>query len=643
MNAATFLEQFGHLAEAPTGIAKLRELILQLAVRGKLVPQDPKDEPASELLAKIDAANAKLGRGRMTHSQEARGESNSGHGTVPKGWECSSLGRFVVFNYGKGIPRDRRREGGVPVYGANGILRYHHDALVKKPCIIVGRKGSAGAVNRAYAPCWPSDVTYYVVPPDGIDFEYCYLILKSSHLEGIAKGIKPGLNRNEAYAIPTLLPPLAEQKRIVARVDELMALCDDLGAEQQAKRAKQIALNRASLHALTEPKGTGLAAAWHRVRDHFDHLYTVPGTVAELRQTILQLAVMGRLVPQDPNDLPAPRPGKHFVYALECEDGSICIGQTQDVLERWKQHAAGQGADWTKKHPPVKLIHWEEYDSLEEAVQREKKLKTGFGRKWLKREIAAGRSRQAGEPASVLLERIQSEKQRLIAEGVIRKPKPLPEVGPDELPFDAPQGWGSVHLGTLAVLINGDRGKNYPSKDVLAAAGVPFINAGHLVDGLVSSSDLNYITEERFGLLRSGKIKDGDILYCIRGSLGKAAIVSGLERGAIASSLVIIRPFGGIDPTYLLTYLDSPLGKEMIRRYDNGSAQPNLAAGSVKHFAVLLPPLAEQKRIVAKVDQLMTLCDDLEAKLQQTQTDADNFLTAIVHGLVESGQGAVKG
>ena len=99
-------------------------------------------------------------------------------------------------------------------------------------------------------------------------------------------------------------------------------------------------------------------------------------------------------------DLPAPRPGAFFVYALECANGSHYIGQTDDIEKRWGEHVAGRGAEWTKQHPPRKLVHWEQFNSREAAVTREQELKTGFGRKWLKREIAAGRTRQAGDPAA---------------------------------------------------------------------------------------------------------------------------------------------------------------------------------------------------------------------------------------------------
>lgn len=95
-------------------------------------------------------------------------------------------------------------------------------------------------------------------------------------------------------------------------------------------------------------------------------------------------------------DLPAPRPGLYFVYAILCEDDSIYIGQTQDLQNRWEKHRLGTAADHTQKCKPRRIIHYEEYNSREEAVAREKWLKTGFGRKWLKRELKAGRTRQAG-------------------------------------------------------------------------------------------------------------------------------------------------------------------------------------------------------------------------------------------------------
>jgi adenine-specific DNA methylase len=97
-------------------------------------------------------------------------------------------------------------------------------------------------------------------------------------------------------------------------------------------------------------------------------------------------------------NLPAPRPDLFFVYAIQCDDGSHYIGQTDDLRRRWMEHVEGRGADWTKRHKPVRIAHWEEFSSREESVKRESDLKTGFGRKWLKELIASGRARQAGPP-----------------------------------------------------------------------------------------------------------------------------------------------------------------------------------------------------------------------------------------------------
>jgi len=181
------------------------------------------------------------------------------------------------------------------------------------------------------------------------------------------------------------LPPTKEQKEIVRRVEQLFAFADKI--EARYTKAKVM--------------------------------------LDKLPQSILAKAFRGELVPQDPDDLPAPRPGKWFVYVLECDDGSHYKGHTKDILERWQQHARGVGAEWTAKHPPRKLVHWEEFSSEHAAVEREKDLKTGFGRKWLTREIEAGRTRQAGEPTSVLLARIKAEKEKLAKEKKDKKSKLL--------------------------------------------------------------------------------------------------------------------------------------------------------------------------------------------------------------------------
>jgi type I restriction enzyme S subunit len=186
-------------------------------------------------------------------------------------------------------------------------------------------------------------------------------------------------------------------------------------------------------------------------------------------------------------------------------------------------------------------------------------------------------------------------------------------------PTELPEGWKSVRLGTVGTLINGDRGKNYPSQKDFVDDGIPFINAGHIQNGEIDCSSMNFISRERFNLLGSGKVKPNDILYCLRGSLGKTAVVQDIAEGAIASSLVIIRPSEEITTDYLYRFLASPLGQAEVFKYDNGSSQPNLSAKSVKEYELPLPPLSEQRRIAAILDKADAIRRKRKQAIQYTE------------------------
>ncbi|MER0302647.1 restriction endonuclease subunit S [Vibrio vulnificus] len=186
--------------------------------------------------------------------------------------------------------------------------------------------------------------------------------------------------------------------------------------------------------------------------------------------------------------------------------------------------------------------------------------------------------------------------------------------------------WPLVKLGDVAKLINGDRGKNYPSKGSFVDKGIPFINAGCLSnEHTLIDAELNFITEEKFDSLRSGKIEKGDILFCLRGSLGKFALVDTNIKGAIASSLVIIRANEKVCIDYLKHYLGSFLCQREIQAYENGAAQPNLSATDLKSFQIPLPPLNEQKRIAAILDR----ADAIRQKRKQAIDLADEFLRSV--------------
>lgn len=199
-------------------------------------------------------------------------------------------------------------------------------------------------------------------------------------------------------------------------------------------------------------------------------------------------------------------------------------------------------------------------------------------------------------------------------------------------PFHLPSHWQWSVIGDKCELENGDRSSNYPNRSCLVPAGIPFINAGHLDAGRINLKKMSYIPQERFEMLRSGKVRQGDVLFCLRGSLGKTALIDDLEEGAIASSLVIVRPGATVVPRYLLVYFNTSLVANQISAYDNGTAQPNLAAGSLHKFVLPVPPIDEQHRIVAKVDELMALCDRLEAD----QADAEAAHAQLVQALLDS-------
>jgi type I restriction enzyme S subunit len=195
------------------------------------------------------------------------------------------------------------------------------------------------------------------------------------------------------------------------------------------------------------------------------------------------------------------------------------------------------------------------------------------------------------------------------------------------------EGWVEAALGDVCAFENGDRGKNYPNRNEYVDSGIPWINTGHIQpDGSLSENDMNFITKEKFDTLRSGKIQPGDLVYCLRGAtLGKTALVEPFAVGAVASSLVIIRPRELMDRRFLYYFLTSPMGKSLIKLYDNGAAQPNLGAKSVAKYNVPLPKVGEQKGVVKILDALVAETQRLEFLYQQKLTALDALKKSLLH------------
>lgn len=190
---------------------------------------------------------------------------------------------------------------------------------------------------------------------------------------------------------------------------------------------------------------------------------------------------------------------------------------------------------------------------------------------------------------------------------------------------------GLAALRTCCDFENGDRGKNYPGKEHRVAIGVPFINAGHLSEDGVDFSKMDYISTERFELLGNGKIRPRDVLFCLRGSLGKFACVNDLQYGAIASSLVILRPRANIVTAYLLEFLASPFCADQIELRKGGAAQPNLGAKDLKLFELPLPPTEKQVHIASHLVDLSEATSELRSLLSTKVAALDELKSSLLH------------
>ena len=195
------------------------------------------------------------------------------------------------------------------------------------------------------------------------------------------------------------------------------------------------------------------------------------------------------------------------------------------------------------------------------------------------------------------------------------------------------EGWKEKTLGDVCRFENGDRGKNYPNREEYVEAGIPWINTGHIQpDGTLSESDMNFISQGKYDSLRSGKIQPGDLVYCLRGAtLGKTALVDPFTVGAVASSLVILRPCDLLDSRFLYYFLTSPHGQGLIKLYDNGAAQPNLGAKSVAKYKISLPKLSEQKSIVQKLIAIAAETQRLESIYRRKLAALDELKKSLLH------------
>ena len=505
MNAEHLLTHFARLTDAPDAIPRLRRFILDLAVRGKLVEQDPEDEPAN-----ISFTDGK--RRNLDQYVSA---------TLPAGWLVAPVGSLLNFQYGKGMKASERLvEGPVLVFGSNGIVGYCETPLTEKPSIIVGRKGSAGALNLCYGPSWTTDVAYFVEAPAFFDLRYLLVGLQTLNLETLGKGVKPGLSRSDAYELLLRVPPLVEQHRIVAKVDELMALCDRLETARMGREATRDRLATASLARLNTPDPDPAVFQDHTAfaLNNLTPLTTRPDQIQALRQTILNLAVRGKLVEQDPGD----------------------------------------------------------------------------------------------EPVGESLRRIAADRVALEKSGAIKKMKPLPPANIADAPFDLPRGWIWARFPEVGIFGRG-KSKHRPRNDpVLYEDGTyPFIQTGDVARSGGSIETYSSLYND-VGLAQSAMWPAGTLCITIAANIADSGILT--FDACFPDSVVGLIVHDCFENARFFEYF-LRTAKNDLHEFAPSTAQKNINLGILMEVLIPLPPLAEQRRIVAKVDELMAVCDRLEASL----------------------------
>ncbi len=565
MRLQSYFDYFPQLTEAQNGGMKSRELILQLAVRGKLVAQDPVDDGASAQLQEVIAERTRLFHLRKTKKiREIEDRLPDPYEiALPVSWRVEWLGNVAQTitkgatptTYGHAFQPDGIRfvkvenvkNGRIIVESINDcISKEAHESQRRSQLelgdvlfSIAGTIGETCVVTEADLPA-NTNQALAIIRGTRLAFVPQFLKLQmDSYVANAVKarargGAMNNVSLGDLKQLLVYIPPFTEQHRIVTKVNELMRLCDDLEEHQQAKRESRIRLNNAVLAPLN--KATSLTPeefkqASTRLADNFDTLYDSIDTVAKLRSTILQLAVQGKLVRQDPND----------------ETAAILLS--------------------TNRRRTADLTRGGKLSTL---------------------------SAQDVEPF-----------------------------------FEVPKCWQWTQLGELGVFFGG--GTPSKSNPAYWQGTIPWISPKDMKKLYIVDAQ-DHISEAAVEETTVRKIPVDSLLMVVRGMILAHSFPVALTRAEITinqdmKALVFWLP--EIAEYVLLAcrgLKDFMLSK--VARSSHGTCR--LEFSEIESFAIPIPPLAEQIRILAKLNLLMSLCDDLEAKLFQAEADREALMNAAV-------------
>jgi type I restriction enzyme S subunit len=561
MDRATFFRHFDELADQPDALTKMRELVLELAVRGQIVEHDTTEESVSELLRRIETERKKIrasGESRIPNEfEEVEASEHPWH--TPKHWAWRRLAELVLFiDYRGKTPV--KTNNGVRLLTAKNIRKGY---ISIRPEEFIAEDSYQQWMTRGIPQI--GDVLFTTEAPLGnaavlelkervalaqrtinfrpfADYDPKFMVLcicsrpyqelLINHATGMtATGIKSA----KLKYLPFPVPPLDEQRRIVSKVHDLISLCDELAAQQQAQHDAAAQFQRSALHHLTiHGNQTTIITRWQRVSDHFHWLHDSPDSITQIRQAILHLAVQGRLIPQNPKDEPAEK-----------------------LLARLRA-----------KHCPKGL-----------AVA----------------DHSNGNSK----------------------------------------PFDLPRGWTWGRFPELGKFSRGKsrhRPRNEPS--LYSDGKYPLVQTGDVAraKGIIRTHTGLYNEK---GLAQSKLWPEGTMCITIAANIAETGIL-GIE-ACIPDSVVGFIPdpeFNGAE--YFEFFMRT--AKAHLQDFAPSTAQKNINMGILESVYIPLPPLAEQKRIVAQVEDLMKQCDDLEAQLTQAQNIGANLLKSTIHHLLATGK-----
>jgi type I restriction enzyme S subunit len=328
------------------GVQKLRNLIVNLATNGKLDTHN-----VNENAVRLDSLNLDFS------SKNKYKKTKDAKVTPPhKNWITASLGEVIKISSGDGLTaKQMNQEGKIPVYGGNGITGYHDHYNVCKPTLVIGRVGYyCGSIHITQDQAWVTDNAFITqFSEECFTISYLDLLLKSIDLqENSSATAQPVISGSKIYPLVILIPPLEEQHRIVEKVDELMQLCDQLEQQQTLSSDAHATLVDTLLKALTESSDADeFQDNWQRIVANFDVLFTTEYSIEQLKQTVLQLAVMGKLVKQDPSDEPASELLKKIAYekAKLIKEGKIKKSKPlPEITEDEKPFELPSGWEWVR-------------------------------------------------------------------------------------------------------------------------------------------------------------------------------------------------------------------------------------------------------------------------------------------------------